>query len=191
MRADCELIGKDLFLRDISFEDCGPAYVGWLNNPDVTRHLVGVRNHAHTTENVRNFIEAMIKSDTSIAFAITERQTGRHVGNIKLGPIDNINNSSQISLFIGETDCWGKGYATQAINLAVSYGFSQLALNRIEAGVVRGNQASLKAFLRNGFTEEGVMRKAFKFEGEYQDNIWLGILSDEWRAHEANAAAKA
>ncbi|HEY9080140.1 GNAT family protein [Magnetovibrio sp.] len=180
MKAECDLSGSDLILRTISIEDCNATYVDWLNNPEITGFLVGVRNHVHDLDGVRRFVQSVLESENAILFAIVDRQSNRHIGNIKIGPIDWSNESSHVSLFIGEREFWGKGYASQAISLVVSYGFTKLGLNRLEAGVVDGNSASLKAFLRNGFREEGLMRRAFKWRDDYQDNRWLALLRDEW-----------
>ena len=48
-----------------------------------------------------------------LPFAI--KTTDKHIGNIKLGPINWIHRYGDISLLIGDKDYWGKGIATEAI----------------------------------------------------------------------------
>ena len=47
---------------------------------------------------------------------------------------------------------------TEALRLVIRYGFSSLRLNRIQALVVPGNEASMGLLLKLGFSLEGLLR---------------------------------
>src|SRR5690606_36931600 len=61
-------------------------------------------------------------------------------------------------------DHGGKGYATEAVRLALDYAFVRLRLHRVEAAVRVGNEASAKVLLRNGFVQIGHSSQSFWLE---------------------------
>jgi GNAT acetyltransferase-like protein len=56
----------------------------------------------------------------------------------------------------------GRGYMTEAIQLLLSYAFSDLKLHRIEANIQPHNTASIALVKRAAFTNEGYSRKCFE-----------------------------
>ncbi|TKI91645.1 GNAT family N-acetyltransferase, partial [Bacillus wiedmannii] len=54
---------------------------------------------------------------------------------------------------------WGQGYATEALQAILTYGFETLQLIRIAAVVYVENKASQKLLSKAGFQEEGLLRK--------------------------------
>lgn len=67
--------------------------------------------------------------------------------------------SAEIGYWIGES-FWDQGIATKAIKLITKYGFENLKLVRIQAGVFEFNTASMKALEKNGYKKEGIFKKA-------------------------------
>jgi RimJ/RimL family protein N-acetyltransferase len=67
--------------------------------------------------------------------------------------------SAEIGYWIGEA-FWGKGIAATAIKLVTNYGFEDLKLIRIYAGVFEYNVASMKALENSGYKKEGVFKNA-------------------------------
>jgi len=80
------LEGSRTRLRLVELSDCGPRYLSWLNDPEVNRYLE-IRCQTQTEESIRSFVAAIQADHWSYLFCIIERQDGRHVGNIKLGPV--------------------------------------------------------------------------------------------------------
>jgi [ribosomal protein S5]-alanine N-acetyltransferase len=76
----------------------------------------------------------------------------------------------------------GKGLASEAVGLALRWGFGQLGLNRIEADAHPENLRSRRLLERAGFTFEGLMRQHFVTADEIQDSAIYGLLAEEWRA---------
>lgn len=167
-------------LRRLAPEDATPTYAAWLNDPEVNRFLE-VRYHTHTVESCREFIVAMNASQDQYLFGIFLVDSGRHVGNIKLGFIDRRNLSGQVSLFLGDKSTWGRGYATEAIRLITTYGFEQLGLERAEGGIYEDNLGSLRTFLKLGYTVEGFFRRKYLLDGRRTGSFWVGVLKDEWQ----------
>jgi len=75
---------------------------------------------------------------------------------------------------------WGRGLMTEAASAVVAYGFTELALHRIEACPLAGNPASGRLLLKLGFTREGNLRQRAFFRGHFEDQLYFGLLVDEW-----------
>jgi [ribosomal protein S5]-alanine N-acetyltransferase len=80
-------------------------------------------------------------------------------------------------------DYWGKGLAQEAASLAISYGFLELGLHRIEADTEPNNLRSNKVLERLGFQREGLLRERFLHPDGMQDSLIFGILKPEWLAY--------
>jgi RimJ/RimL family protein N-acetyltransferase len=164
---------ENLVLRPLHVDDVSEAYVGWLNDPEINRFLES-RFVLHSLASVQSFVQAMSKDRKNILFGIFEKASKRHVGNIKVGPIDLHHETAVVGLMIGERACWGRGYATEAISEVSRYGFMQLGLKKLVAGVYENNIGSLRAFQKAGYDIEGRQRNQFKYQGERVDGVLMG-----------------
>lgn len=75
---------------------------------------------------------------------------------------------------------WGNGYATETAKAIIKFGFNQLHLHRIEAGVAAGNAASIHVLEKAGMIREGIRRKILPIRGEWKDNFHYAILENEF-----------
>jgi RimJ/RimL family protein N-acetyltransferase len=79
-------------------------------------------------------------------------------------------------------EAWGQGYMNEALTALLDRGFSEFALNRVEADVDPRNTASIKCLARLGFALEGLLRQRWIVGGEVSDSAIYGLLRDEWVA---------
>jgi RimJ/RimL family protein N-acetyltransferase len=83
----------------------------------------------------------------------------------------------------------GKGLMNEALVSLLEFGFSQLALNRVEADIDPRNAASAKSLERLGFRKEGHLRERWIVAGEVSDSDLYGLLRSEWQARELSGGA--
>ena len=74
-------------------------------------------------------------------------------------------------------DCWGNGYASEAISLLTDFAFDTLNLHKLTAGCYEQNMGSLKTFQKAGFEIEGVRKQHCFSNGNYADAILLGKIN--------------
>jgi RimJ/RimL family protein N-acetyltransferase len=168
------LKSQRLLLRALEPTDINDTYVGWLNDSKVNCYLE-TRFIPQTLESLEAYWLAHRDDPSSPWFAICLAHDSRHIGNIKLGPINWIHRRADLSLFIGERNCWCKGYASEAISVVRDWAFCELDLQKLNAGVYVGNIASRRAFEKCGFELEGTMRQEVVSGGERIDTWRLGL----------------
>jgi RimJ/RimL family protein N-acetyltransferase len=167
-----------LVLRELDVADVSPEYVAWLNDPEVSRYLE-TRHTLQDEQTVRAFVERVRVRDDEFLFGIFLRELGRHIGNIKVGPIRPYHQLADVSLFIGARDCWGHGYAAEAIAALSRYAFDELGVLKLSATMYAPNVASMRAFLSARYREEGRRRDHFDLDGERCDMMELGLVPDD------------
>lgn len=175
-REQHEIIGKRLCLRDVRLSDAGGSYLQWMNDQEVLKYTES-RFHPYTKERLKEYIRTINKNPDFIFRAITLRDSGRHIGNIKLGPVDWNHRFGDIGVIIGAKDCWGRGYAAESIRLLADYAFSSLKLHKLTAGCYGVNSPSVKAFEKAGFVQEGHRPSQYLSDGRYVDLVCLGLLN--------------
>lgn len=176
---DKKIQGDLVMLQSISKCNCNEVYLAWLNDISVNRYLE-TRWEEQSIEKIISFVEDINNSSHSWLFGIFERKTGKHIGNIKIGPVHLRYSYADISYFIGDKDCWGKGYATEAILLITKFGFKELGLHRLQAGAFSLNIGSIKALIKAGYKEEGRLREQLYTENLIDDRICLAMLKHEF-----------
>lgn len=174
-----EILALRLKLRRLVSADVTDTYVGWLNDPEICRFLE-TRHFPQDEESVREFVRAKAASDNEFLFGIFLLEGNRHIGNIKIGPINRYHNLADVSLLIGERDCWGKGYATEAIVAVTRHAFDVLGIAKLSAGMYAQNEGSRCAFIKAGYVQEGLRRRHYELEGgQRSDIVEFGAFAGE------------
>jgi RimJ/RimL family protein N-acetyltransferase len=73
----------------------------------------------------------------------------------------------------------GRGHAVGALREVVRLVLEERGMHRLEAEVYGFNTAARAAFVRAGFTEEGVRRRAYDRHGAWQDGVHFGLLAED------------
>jgi len=122
------------------------------------------------------------KQKTAICFVILEKQQKQFCGILELRAIDMEHQQAEISFWIRSSQ-WGKGFMTEVLQVAISFGFEQLGLNRLYAYHMTRNPASGRVLEKNGFVQEGVLRQRVRKWGDYEDvAIWAILKRDSLRS---------
>ena len=114
-------------------------------------------------------------------FMIISKDSNLPIGITGLIDIDFRHLRGQFYMTIGEKDYWGKRIPDESIPLVLNYGFNELGLNRIYLYTLNNNERARKVYERNGFINEGTLRKHYFCVGEYQDLQVMSVLKDDFK----------
>lgn len=167
------------YLRNISLNDCNENYLSWMNDSNINKYLES-RFTTHTIGSLKEFVTSMNNSENNILFAIVDKESEKHIGNIKLGNIHPIHKYADIGLIIGNKSYWGQGIATNAIFLVSNYAFNNLHLRKIFAGVYENNIGSIKAFEKCGFKKAYIKKDTYFFDGKYIDAFVFELYNENF-----------
>lgn len=112
-----------------------------------------------------------------ITWGVAKKNDNKIIGYCCLGDFDDNARRSEIGYGLNR-DEWNKGYGTETIKTLVKFGFEVMNLNRIEATVTFGNEASVKALKKVGFVQEGILRERTIMKGELVDDVILAIIKN-------------
>ncbi len=115
-----------------------------------------------------------------IQFIIYEKAALRPIGLAKLRNIDSRNRTATYGLFIGEKDCWSKGYGTETTRLMLDYGFTVLGLHNINLTTCGYNERAIRAYERAGFRLIGKRREAQRWGDKVYPTVIMDCLASEF-----------
>lgn len=168
-------------VRGLSREDLQGNYPRWFNDMELCKYNShGV--YPKSLEELTSFINSISSDRTKIVWAIFDRVSGQHIGNVSLQNINFINRNAEFAILMGEKTYWGKGYAHEAAALLLLHGFNKLNLHRIYCGTAASNIGMQRLADSLHMSKEGIRRQGLFLNGEYTD-IWeYGVLKDEFLA---------
>ena len=84
--------------------------------------------------------------------------------------------------FIFRPDCWGRGFATEALSAVLDRAFGAHGLPKVDADVDPRNGPSLKLLERLGFRETGRKQRTWLVGEEWCDSVYLKLDGSSWRS---------
>lgn len=173
-----KIVGERIFLAPIRTEDY-KKYTAWVNDMDVAVGLV-FASKIITEEGEKQALERL--KDNGINLAIIDKETNELIGNCGFPKFDQLNQSAEVGIFIGDKDYWSRGYGTEALKLLCDYGFNVLNLYNIGLVVYSYNVQAYKSYKKVGFKEVGRRRGAKYIAGERYDEIIMDIIAPEFES---------
>ena len=153
-----------------------PAFQRWYADEEIARLLRHDQRPLNFIQS-RGYFDTLIMpmSARGMCFAIHETATDRLVGTSALTDVVGADfRSALFRIVIGEKDCWGRGYGTEATRLVVEEAFGPLALDQVRLEVFRHNTRALAAYRRVGFHETG---EHIEFVGK--ERFELHVIDDD------------
>jgi len=169
--------GELLFLRTLLPEDATLVYLRWLSDSAINAHLEVRFSPPQSVSDLAAFIADVNQCTHTLMLGIFLEEDCRHIGNIKLGPIDWHHLVGDIGFLIGDKEQWGKGFASNAIALLAEYAYTHLGLAKLTAGCYAENVGSRRALMKAGFMEEGRRISQWLVAGRRQDGVLLGRVN--------------
>ena len=102
------------------------------------------------------------------------------IGHIEFYPTTSYLDEIELSYHIYSSEHYGKGIATEAVQLMTGYLFNRLKVNRIRLIIHPDNLASQRVAAKSGFTHESTARGAWFHKGKSQDVEVFALLREEF-----------
>ncbi len=149
-----------------------------INDEEIARNTLAIP-YPYSLEDANSWLEGAIeawekKVPEKLNFLI--EIDGEAVGAIGL---ENINSEHKAELgYWLSRKYWGKQIMSKAIKELCRFGFKDLKLTRITAKVFCFNMVSKRVLEKNGFIEEGLLRKEAKKGEEFIDAYLLAKIKN-------------
>jgi ribosomal-protein-alanine N-acetyltransferase len=178
-----DLTGNKVFIRFFENADAEALLDLHVRNSELfQKYSPAFEDDYYTLESKRTYISKPIKEkeeDKKYSFGIFSNDNGKLVGDISLfhifrGPLKKCMIGYSV-----DKQYHGRGYATEAVMLAVKFAFCELKLHRIEAGAMPSNTGSMRVLEKAGFHREGIEQKGVKINGQWEDHQIFAVISDD------------
>ncbi len=118
----------------------------------------------------------------AVVFAI--EAANRFIGTCALQQFDPIARTCELRIIIADRAFWGRSFGREVTGLLLEYAFRQHNIHRIWINILGNNPRALRCFAACNFVEEGRLRQHIWNDGEYVDQVFMGLLRSDWQAQQ-------
>ncbi|MER5866337.1 GNAT family protein [Kitasatospora sp. NPDC002040] len=117
--------------------------------------------------------------DDHAAFTVVELATGEVAGEAIVWGIDTHNRMAHLGLAV-RPGFRGRGYGTESVRVMCRYVFGIRGFQRVQLETLADNEPMIRAAEGVGFVREALLRRAAWVDGEFLDEVILGLLAEDW-----------
>lgn len=125
-----------------------------------------------------NLANQGFQNSTNLIFAIRLKTDRNFIGGMSLSITQQFKRA-EIGYWIAEP-FWRKGFATEAIQSVIKFGFENLDLNKLTSSHFAKNPISGKVMVNGGMKKEGHLKEHVQKNSEYQDLILYGLTKTDY-----------
>jgi [ribosomal protein S5]-alanine N-acetyltransferase len=184
-----ELATARLRLRAVDPAGDAAAMLRLLSDPQVTRYTnaPSCTTLAEAQAALEQFPPRFAAREM-IRWAIQPLGHGEAIGTVGLLRVNHEHRRGELGFDLARR-WWGQGLAPEAAAAVAAWGFAVLALHRIEAGALVGNDASVRVLEKLGFREEGTLRDYLCLRGGFHSCRFFSLLATDARRPAVTKAA--
>jgi ribosomal-protein-alanine N-acetyltransferase len=165
---------KPLELRDIDDDYCE-----WFKNDDGHLNYFTGSGRVFTKDIIiKDFNDGLNSKKWFYYLALDD--DGTKIGNVKIGPIDLKNMTSDLVCLIGNRRYLGKGLAAELIKVANEIAFKLHYVRRLQGGMIESNIPSIKAYTRAGWFIEAEMKGFYLVNNKNQNRVCVACLNPDY-----------
>jgi len=154
-----------------------PLLATWWNDPEwaaLQQRIIKPRPEAAIEEMFRDW--SANKPVGDVGFSIVSSEGDGLLGHLTLYGMSLPERCASFAILLGPGHT-GRGIGVRATRLALSYGFRELGLNRVELHAWAFNTRAIRAYEKAGFVVEGRRREAVFHDGRFHDELIMGVLA--------------
>ena len=171
-----EIESDRLYFKPLGKSHASMDYVDWMNDPKVNRYLESGGDY--NLQKLEIFL-VEVEEKEMLFWAIHTKDDNAHIGSIKIDPINDIENTGEYGILIGDKNSWGKGYAEEATLRVLRFCFEKVKLSAITLGVISENRTALALYNRLGFKIIDEIRNFGVYNEEMCNCIRMKKINDK------------
>lgn len=169
------LLTPRLRLRPFQAGDITTTYLGWLNDPAVTR-FSNQRFRTHTAESSAAYLVSFAGTRNSFLL-IQQRSDGQPIGTATVYRSPQ-HGTADIGLMVGDRQCWGQGYGREAWQAVLEALLQETGIRKVTGGTARPNQAMVRIMEQSGMELEAVRARQELIEGQPVDLLYYARFAE-------------
>lgn len=168
-----------LTLRGMRVSDAADMFA-YASRPSVTEYLTWEPHTSiEVTREYLTYVGQRYRTGDFYDWSLVCRADGHMIGTCGFTSFNCPADSAEIGYVLNPA-YGGQGLATEAVRAVLDFGFRELALHRIEAHFIEGNDNSRRLMERVGMTFEGFARESMRIKGKYRTIGICAILRHEF-----------
>ncbi len=171
-----KILGNNLYFRCLDKNDVSQEYCAWLNDPKVNKYL---DTKKATIQEMEDYINKKNEKSDCLFLGIFINDSNKHIGNLKLEPINIKNKTAQFSIMIGNKSYWGKGHGTEATKMICAYAFKHMQLKKINLGTFIKNEKAMSIYRKLGFKTKKIIRNYKEVNSIPHDSAFMEMSKQE------------
>ncbi len=168
-----------LVIRPIAIDDAGEV-LQYRSDATTNKYQ---NFHPNSINDVYEFIgktsTEMDIPETWFQFVIIYKGNNKIIGDIGIHFLGEDNQQVEIGCTLNK-DFHKQGFASEALDVVITYIFRVLNKHRIIASVDPRNIDSINLMIRLGFRKEAHFKESILINGEWTDDIVFAILRKDW-----------
>ncbi len=172
---------KRILLRKIKEQDA-EAIFNLASHPEVIKHTAALEL-VKTKEDAVALINLMMERyemDLPTRWAMVDKASNMVIGICGFVAYNSSFCRGEIGYALNY-EYWGKGFATEAAQAVIQFGFEHMNLNRIEATVDPDNHGSVHVIEKVGMKFEGILRQHIWSKGAFRDRKMYALLKNDFK----------
>jgi [ribosomal protein S5]-alanine N-acetyltransferase len=145
------------------------------------KHVLGLKTEQDFEKEKNRYLKGFTTYNQSIEpFQLIYRDSNEIIGGCGFHNWYPLHQRAELGYAISNSNYLNKGLMTEALEAIIYHGFTKMDLQRIEALVAPNNNPSLKLLAKFGFIQEGILRKHYNVNGNFEDSILFSKLISEF-----------
>ncbi|MFJ7744630.1 GNAT family N-acetyltransferase [Peribacillus sp. NPDC097295] len=169
--------GRNVYIRSIKDDDMASIYRSCQDEEFL--YMTGT-SKSFTLDDIIKSYQQFSSDPTRYDFAICLLENDEIIGDLALLEIDQDNKKAGFRISLHSRNNVNKGYGTEATQLAQTFAFEELTLNRLQIEVFSHNIRGIKAYEKAGFKTEGILRQSLYYNDTYSDEVIMAMLREDY-----------
>ena len=165
-----------LLLRPFKPSDIDTRYLGWLQDPEVTR-FSNQRFRQHTLESCAAYQRSF--SGSANTFLVIEHRADQvPIGTMTIYRANN-HGTADIGLLLGDRTYWRQGLGVEAWSAVLQTLLKEPGLRKVTGGTARPNTGMIKIMEKSGMHLEAIKQRQELIDGQETDLLYYARFAKE------------